>query len=175
MIGRPPRSRRPDVCGHGSVLLALVRNVYDIRHGRSAATARTTCAPGIGLPGRQGAIFLGSDFYFRKSRGPAPGDLQFGIALQHYAYGLASSFLGNLSGVCAPAINTKLTTEASAHVILMHVDICFRNLQRLSVLAGQSGNILCGDVGEKMVAVSPLGDRAMAFQATMRDHRTAIN
>ena len=45
MIGRTPRACRTNVCGDGRVLLALVRNVYNVRHGWSAAAARTACAP----------------------------------------------------------------------------------------------------------------------------------
>ena len=57
----------------------------------------------------------------------------------------------------------------------MHMDVGFRNLQRLRVLAGKSGNVLRGDVGEEMIAVSPFGDGAVAFQAAVRDYRTAVN
>ena len=54
------------------------------------------------------------------------------------------------------------------------MDVRFRNLQRLRILARKPGYVLRGDVGEEMIAVSPFGDRAMAFKAAMRDHRTAV-
>src|SRR6478736_5691165 len=75
----------------------------------------------------------------------------------------------------APAINAKLAAKASANVVLVNVDVAFWNLQRLSVLAGKSGYVLGGDVGEEMIVVSPLGDGAVAFKAAMRDHRTAVD
>ena len=57
----------------------------------------------------------------------------------------------------------------------MHMDVGFRNFQGLRVLAGESGNVLRGDVGEEMIIVCPLSDGAVAFQAAMRDYRTAIH
>src|SRR5262245_53578948 len=174
MVGRTPCARRTDVGGDSYMLLAKVGNVDHIGHGRSPSSARTSCAPRVGLPRQERAIFFGSDLHFRKSRGTAAGNLKLGVTLQHHAYRLAVCLLRYLRRVGAPAVDAELAAEASAYVVLMHMHVGCGNLERLRVLCGQSGDILGGDVGEQMIAVSPLGNGAVAFQAAMSDHRSAI-
>src|SRR4051812_31951698 len=50
MIGRAPRSCWANISGDGRMLLALVGNVYNVRHGWGAAASRTAGAPGFRLP-----------------------------------------------------------------------------------------------------------------------------
>ena len=120
------------------------------------------------------AVFFRSDSHFRKCRWAAPGDFQFSVALQHHANRFAAGLLGYLCRISAPAVDAKLAAKASANVVLMHVNVRLRNLQGLRVLAGETGNILRRDVGEEMIAVCPLRDGAVAFQAAVRDYRAAV-
>src|SRR5262249_41094157 len=158
----------------GHMLLAIVGNVDHIGHGRSPSSARTSSAPRVGLPRQERAIFFRSDPDFRKSRGTAAGNLKLGVTLQHHAHRLAICLLRYLRRVGAPAVDAELATEASAYVVLMHMHVGRGDLERLRVLRGQSGNVLGGDVGEQMIAVSPLGNGAVAFQAAVSDHWSAI-
>src|SRR5262249_46837989 len=64
MVGRTPRACRTNVGGDSGMLLALIGDVGEnVRHGRSAASARTSGAPRLRLPSSDGAIFFGGNFH----------------------------------------------------------------------------------------------------------------
>ena len=65
---------------------------------------------------------------FASSGRSAAGNFQFSIALQHHPDGFTAGFLGNLRGIDTPAIDAEFAAKASANVVLMHVDVGFRNL-----------------------------------------------
>src|SRR5579871_2240129 len=99
------------------------------RHRRRAAGA-----PRIGLPGQQGAIFLGGHFDLRPNRRTASSQGKFRVTLQHDAHRLTAGLLRELRRIDAPAIRPELAAEAAADVILVHGYISARNVQSPGVL-----------------------------------------
>src|ERR1700730_5170681 len=156
MIGRTPGSCGTDVVADRSVLLTLVGNPENVRNGRHAATTGATCAPGVGLPGDEGAVLFRGNFHASIRGRPSPGNLQFRVTLEHDSDRLAASLPGNFGGKNSPAIRGELAAESSADVVLVHTNVGGGNLERLRTLGGVNGKDLRRDVSEKMVIFCPL-------------------
>src|SRR5678810_754501 len=90
---------------------------------------------------------------------------ELSVALQHHAYRFAARLPGYFCRISAPAVDSKLAAKASANVVLVHMHVSGGNLEGLRILGGQAGDVLCRDVCEQVIAVSPFGNGAMALQA----------
>ena len=120
------------------------------------------------------AVLFRRDFDASVSGRPRARDLQLRVALQHDAHRLAAGFFGKPRSGDIPAIGGKLAAKAAADIVLMNADVGCRDSQRLRHLRRDAGNILRGDVGEEMIFVGPLRNRTVRFEATVNDHRRAV-
>src|SRR6185437_14437018 len=174
VVRRAPSTGRTDIVADGCVFLSLVGDGEDIRNGWHPPATGAAGAPGLRLPGDDGAVFFRAHFHAGVSRRPRPGHLELSRALQHDAHRFTVGLLGDLRGKNSPAIRRKLAAKTSAYVVLVNADVAGRSLQRFRHLPGDSGNILSGDVCKQMIGVGPFGDGTMAFQAAMCNYRNAI-
>src|ERR1700730_4304138 len=123
MVGCAPGACGSDIVADGSVFLSLVRNDEDVRNGRHAATAGTTCPPGFRLPGDDGAVLSCADFHAGVSRRPSSGNFQLHVSLKHDADWLTIRLPGDLGGKNSPTIGRKLAAKTPTHVILLNSDV----------------------------------------------------
>ena len=174
MVGRSPGTRGADVVANGGVLFVLVRDAETVRNRRHAAASGPARPPGMGLPGDERAVFFRANFHASIGGRTRARHLEFRIAFQHHAHGLAVGFLGELRGHDAPAVRTELAAEATAHVILVHADVGGGQFQRFGHLTGNSGDILRGHMHEEVVGIGPLGGGTVSFHTAMHDDGSTI-
>ena len=174
VVGCTPGTSGTDVVADGGVFFSLVGHGEYIRNGRHPSATGAAGAPGLRLPGDDGAVFLRTHLHAGVCRRPRPRDLQLGRSLQHDAYGFAVRLLGDLRSKDSPAIRRELAAKTSAYVVLVNADVAGRSFQRFRHLSGDSGKILSGDMCKQMIGVGPLGDGTMALQAAMCNYRNPV-
>src|SRR6185503_14000620 len=93
VIRSAPGTLAANVIDDVSVLLALIRNIEDVRYRRRPSPAHATGAPRLRLPGGDGAILLNTNLHLRVVRRPRAGDHQLGVALVEHLYRFSARFL----------------------------------------------------------------------------------
>src|SRR3989454_72052 len=173
-----PGARAPGVRGNHRVVLELVRDIENIRLGRSPARPHPSGPPGLRLPRRQRAVFLRCHSYLGKQRRAGAGHQQLGIALEQKLHRLPGGprELGHLN---SPAVGRELASKTSPDVIANHVHVAVRDVdplaaQRIGELLRHAGDVLSRSPDFQMLVVGPLRHLAVRFEATMGNHRNAV-